>query len=102
MIPAQFEYPMPKTIPEAIVLLSGGHSLIPLVRFRIATQPFLVDMKLPAGRDIGVVTIDEIATCILAELVQVHGQRIASQAVELAQAVAVEESIVSAEVIDPI
>jgi aerobic carbon-monoxide dehydrogenase medium subunit len=60
MIPAQFEYATPKTIPEAIALLdknkdakilSGGHSLIPLMRFRLATPPFLVDINRIPGLD---------------------------------------------------
>lgn len=54
MIPAQFQYASPKTIPEAIALLdknkdakilSGGHSLIPLMKLRLATPPFLIDIN---------------------------------------------------------
>jgi carbon-monoxide dehydrogenase medium subunit len=60
MIPAQFRYAAPKTIPEAIALLdknkdakilSGGHSLIPLMKLRLATPPFLVDLNRIAGLD---------------------------------------------------
>ena len=46
MIPASFEYLRPKTIPEAIgflqrhgddaKILSGGQSLIPMMKFRLA------------------------------------------------------------------
>ncbi len=60
MIPAQFEYATPKTIPEAIALLgknkgakilSGGHSLIPLMKLRLATPPFLIDINRITGLD---------------------------------------------------
>lgn len=45
MIPAEFQYAAPKTVTEAVALLqtnpeakilSGGQSLIPLMRFRLA------------------------------------------------------------------
>ncbi len=54
MIPAEFQYAAPKTVSEAVALLqtnpdakilSGGQSLIPLMRFRLATPPFLVDIN---------------------------------------------------------
>lgn len=54
MIPAEFQYVAPKTLPEAVALLqsnqdakilSGGQSLIPLMRFRLATPPLLVDIN---------------------------------------------------------
>ena len=54
MIPAEFNYAAPATVPEAIALLqsnqdakivSGGQSLIPLMRFRLATPPLLVDIN---------------------------------------------------------
>ncbi|MBI5303530.1 MAG: xanthine dehydrogenase family protein subunit M [Chloroflexi bacterium] len=54
MIPAEFQYISPKSVPEAIALLqsnqdakilSGGQSLIPLMRFRLATPPLLVDIN---------------------------------------------------------
>ena len=60
MIPAQFEYVSPKTIPEAIAflgknkdakILSGGHSLIPLMKLRLATPPVLVDINRIPGLD---------------------------------------------------
>ncbi|MBI4787619.1 MAG: xanthine dehydrogenase family protein subunit M [Chloroflexi bacterium] len=58
MIPAEFQYAAPKTVPEAIALLSqnkdakilsGGQSLIPLMRFRLATPPLLVDINRIVG-----------------------------------------------------
>lgn len=54
MIPPAFEYLRPKTIPEAISLLeqhgdeakilSGGQSLIPMMKLRLARPAFLVDI----------------------------------------------------------
>jgi len=55
MIPPAFEYLRPKTIPEAIALLeqhpdeakilSGGQSLIPMMKFRIARPGYLIDIN---------------------------------------------------------
>ncbi|MGE5262465.1 MAG: FAD binding domain-containing protein [Acidobacteriota bacterium] len=54
MIPAEFQYAAPKTVTEAVALLqtnpdakilSGGQSLIPLMRFRLATPSLLVDIN---------------------------------------------------------
>lgn len=55
MIPAQFEYHAPKSLDEAIALLAknagsakvlaGGQSLIPAMRFRLATPEVLVDIN---------------------------------------------------------
>ena len=54
MIPPPFEYVSPKTIPEAISLLSkndgskilaGGQSLIPMLRFRLASPNLLIDIN---------------------------------------------------------
>ncbi len=58
MIPPPFEYAAPKTIPEAIALLgqessskilAGGQSLIPLMKFRLASPAFLVDINRISG-----------------------------------------------------
>lgn len=59
MIPPAFEYLRPKTIPEAIALLeqhpdeakilSGGQSLIPMMKLRIARPGYLVDINRIAG-----------------------------------------------------
>jgi carbon-monoxide dehydrogenase medium subunit len=55
MIPPAFEYLRPKTIPEAIALLqqhgedakilSGGQSLIPMMKLRIARPGYLIDIN---------------------------------------------------------
>jgi len=59
MIPPAFEYLRPQTIPEAISLLqqhgedakilSGGQSLIPMMKLRLARPAFLVDINRIAG-----------------------------------------------------
>lgn len=55
MIPPAFQYLQPKTVPEAIGLLeqygedakilSGGQSLIPMMKFRLARPAFLIDIN---------------------------------------------------------
>ncbi len=54
MIPPAFDYAVPKTLNEAVSLLSqnegskvlaGGHSLIPLLKLRLASPPLLVDIN---------------------------------------------------------
>jgi aerobic carbon-monoxide dehydrogenase medium subunit len=59
MIPVAFEYLRPKTIPEAIgflqqygddaKILSGGQSLIPMMKFRLARPTYLIDINRIAG-----------------------------------------------------
>ena len=54
MIPAAFDYVAPRTLQEAIAelvnhgqegkVLAGGHSLIPLMKLRLSTPSFLVDI----------------------------------------------------------
>ncbi len=54
MIPASFDYIAVETVPEAVAelvkhgdeskLLAGGHSLIPLMKLRLSTPSFLVDI----------------------------------------------------------
>jgi len=59
MIPAEFDYAAPESLEEAIAaladggedakLLAGGHSLIPLMKLRMAVPTLLVDLrKVPA------------------------------------------------------
>lgn len=55
MIPDKFEYVAPATMPEAIAfleqhpgeakVLAGGQSLIPLMKFRLASPGYLVDLQ---------------------------------------------------------
>jgi aerobic carbon-monoxide dehydrogenase medium subunit len=55
MIPGSFDYVAAKSVPEAIALLeqhgddakilAGGHSLIPLLRFRLAAPSVLIDIN---------------------------------------------------------
>jgi aerobic carbon-monoxide dehydrogenase medium subunit len=59
MIPPSFEYLRPNTIPEAIALLqqhgedakilSGGQSLIPMMKLRIARPGYLIDINRISG-----------------------------------------------------
>src|SRR5579863_2119193 len=55
MIPAEFDYQAPETLEDAIraldeggeeaKLLAGGHSLLPLMKLRLATPSLLVDLR---------------------------------------------------------
>jgi aerobic carbon-monoxide dehydrogenase medium subunit len=59
MIPPAFEYLRPKTIPEAVAflkqygddakILSGGQSLIPMMKLRIARPAYLIDINRISG-----------------------------------------------------
>jgi aerobic carbon-monoxide dehydrogenase medium subunit len=58
MIPPEFEYAVPETIEEAIgilgadedaKLLAGGHSLLPLMKLRLAAPTTLVDLRKVPG-----------------------------------------------------
>ncbi|HLJ29594.1 MAG TPA: xanthine dehydrogenase family protein subunit M [Candidatus Angelobacter sp.] len=59
MIPAAFEYLRPKTIPEAVALLqqhgneakimSGGQSLIPMMKLRLARPGYIIDINRISG-----------------------------------------------------
>jgi aerobic carbon-monoxide dehydrogenase medium subunit len=59
MIPAEFEYTAPDTLEEAIQavvdggedakLLAGGHSLLPLMKLRLAAPSLLVDLRKVPG-----------------------------------------------------
>src|SRR4030088_1279359 len=54
MIPAQFEYVAPKTLEDALRLverhgdeakiLAGGHSLLPLMKLRLAQPRYIIDI----------------------------------------------------------
>ena len=55
MIPAEFDYPAPESLDEAIrelhengddaKLLAGGHSLLPLMKLRLAAPALLIDLR---------------------------------------------------------
>ena len=55
MIPPAFEYLRPRSLPEAIAflqrfgdeakILSGGQSLIPMMKFRLARPGYLIDIN---------------------------------------------------------
>jgi carbon-monoxide dehydrogenase medium subunit len=59
MIPAEFEYTAPETLDDAITalvdggedakLLAGGHSLIPLMKLRLAAPSLLIDLRKVPG-----------------------------------------------------
>ncbi len=59
MIPAEFDYVAPETVDDAIralsdggedaKLLAGGHSLLPLMKLRLATPTLLVDLRKVPG-----------------------------------------------------
>lgn len=59
MIPPPFEYLRPKTVPEAVAMLqqhgdeakilSGGQSLIPMMKLRLARPGYLIDINRIAG-----------------------------------------------------
>jgi aerobic carbon-monoxide dehydrogenase medium subunit len=60
MIPASFKYAAPHSVAEAVDLLrthedakilAGGHSLLPLMKLRLANPPVLVDINRIAGLD---------------------------------------------------
>jgi carbon-monoxide dehydrogenase medium subunit len=60
MIPPEFEYVAPHSLPEALSLLqqnpeakilSGGQSLIPVIKLRLANPPLLIDINRIAGLD---------------------------------------------------
>ena len=60
MIPASFRYAAPRSVAEALDLLraheeakvlAGGHSLLPLMKLRLATPPVLVDINRIPGLD---------------------------------------------------
>lgn len=60
MIPPAFDYVAPKTLSDAVAqlgknpeakVLAGGHSLIPMMKFRLASAPLLVDINRLEGLD---------------------------------------------------
>ncbi|HEV3387624.1 MAG TPA: FAD binding domain-containing protein, partial [Solirubrobacteraceae bacterium] len=61
MIPAEFDYVAPDSLEDAISalegggedakLLAGGHSLLPLMKLRLATPSLLIDLRKLGGLD---------------------------------------------------
>jgi carbon-monoxide dehydrogenase medium subunit len=86
MIPAQFDYVRPGTLDETLrilkeregeaKLLSGGYSLIPLIKLRLAQPALLVDMRDLTGLDGLSETDDELRIGARATHRQVHDNEI--------------------------
>ncbi len=82
MIPAQFDYVRPANLDEALrilkeregeaKILSGGYSLIPLIKLRLAQPPLLVDLRDVTGLDGIVETDDELRIGARATHRQIH------------------------------
>ena len=82
MIPGQFDYARPGNLDEALAilkdregeakLLSGGYSLIPLIKLRLAQPALLVDMRDLTGLDGIVETDDELRIGARATHRQIH------------------------------
>ena len=82
MIPGQFDYVRPGNLDEALAilkdkegeakLLSGGYSLIPLIKLRLAQPGLLVDMRDLSGMDGIVETDDSLSIGARATHRQIH------------------------------
>ncbi len=82
MIPAQFDYVRPANLDEVLrilkdregeaKILSGGYSLIPLIKLRLAQPPLLVDLRDVSGLDGIVETDDELRVGAKATHRQIH------------------------------
>jgi aerobic carbon-monoxide dehydrogenase medium subunit len=82
MIPGQFDYVRPGDLDQALAilrdregeakLLSGGYSLIPLIKLRLAQPSLLVDMRDLTGLDAIVETDDELRIGSRATHRQIH------------------------------
>ena len=86
MIPAQFDYVRPANLDEALKilteregeakLLSGGYSLIPLLKLRLAQPGLLVDLRDVTGLDGIVETDDDLRIGAKATHRQIHENQI--------------------------
>lgn len=86
MIPAQFDYVRPANLDEALrilkdregeaKLLSGGYSLIPLIKLRLAQPALLVDLRDVTGLDAIVETDDYLRIGAKATHRQIHENEI--------------------------
>jgi aerobic carbon-monoxide dehydrogenase medium subunit len=82
MIPGEFDYARPGSLDEALTilrdregeakLLSGGYSLLPLLKLRLAQPGLLVDMRDLSGMDGIVETDDELRIGARATHAQIH------------------------------
>jgi carbon-monoxide dehydrogenase medium subunit len=82
MIPGQFDYVRPASLDEALrilkdregeaKLLSGGYSLLPLIKLRLAQPALLVDMRDITGLDAIVETDDALVIGAKATHRQIH------------------------------
>ncbi len=82
MIPAQFDYVRPANLDETLKiladregeakLLSGGYSLLPLLKLRLAQPDLLVDLQDVSGLDAIVETDDELRIGARATHRQIH------------------------------
>jgi carbon-monoxide dehydrogenase medium subunit len=87
MIPASFDYIRPPTLDEALKVLaeregeakvlSGGYSLLPLLKLRLAQPELLVDLRDVAGLDGIVETDDDIVIGARATHRQIHEEAVA-------------------------
>lgn len=85
MIPASFEYQAPKTLDEALRLLgrhgdeakvlAGGHSLLPMMKLRLASPRYVIDI----GRLRGLDYIREDGDRIAIGALTTHAQVVASE-----------------------
>ena len=76
MYPAAFEYHAPATVKDALTLLgtlddakilAGGHSLVPMMKLRLAQPKTLIDLRKVTGlsgikEDKGVITVGAMTT----------------------------------------
>src|SRR5438876_9664894 len=86
MIPAQFDYVRPASLDEALKvlkdregeakILSGGYSLLPLMKLRLAQPALLVDLRDVGGLDGIVETDDELRIGARATHRQIHEHQI--------------------------
>ncbi len=82
MIPAQFDYVRPANLDEALrilkdregeaKLLSGGYSLLPLIKLRLAQPGLLVDLRDVTGLDAIIETDDDLRIGAKATHWQIH------------------------------
>ena len=92
MYPAQFDYHSPASVQEAISLLgrlkddakllAGGHSLIPMMKLRLAQPKHVIDMrKIPAlsgiKEDGGAISIGALTTHYAVESSSLLKQKLA-------------------------